>query len=78
VRATAIAATGLMLCGCASPPQGPTPAEIEAAQLARIETAKRDARNVSRLARGTTMWPGPGATLISMIAKSSPVSAIPT
>lgn len=41
MRATTIAATGLMLCGCAAH-HGPTPAEIEAEQLAKIESAKRD------------------------------------
>jgi hypothetical protein len=41
MRATIVAATTLMLCGCAAH-NGPTPAEIEANQLAQIEDAKRD------------------------------------
>lgn len=43
VRSIIGTATALALCGCAAGNNtGPTPAEIEAAQLAQLENAKRD------------------------------------
>jgi hypothetical protein len=42
MRKVIVAAIGLTLCGCAAGNNGPTAAQIEAAQLAQLESAKRD------------------------------------